>query len=201
MTEAKKNIHDPRVTLAKESVYHLPFPNNFFDCIILSEVLEHLGEEDTALQEIKRVLKKDGILLVTVPCEDFPFFWDPLNWLLMRFFHTHINKDIWWLAGIWADHVRLYTAQTLKSVLKRNDLQIVTQQRYISHSWPFAHFFLYGIGKNIIERCNVTAVSRFSTKPKPFARLLALLFRLPSIFEKNVSSHSPAVTLMAAVKK
>lgn len=44
----------------------LPFKNHFFDKIICSDVLEHLRNRNYAILEIKRVLKKDGkLLLVT----------------------------------------------------------------------------------------------------------------------------------------
>jgi SAM-dependent methyltransferase len=45
----------------------LPFPNNFFDMVILSEILEHLLYPQPALNEAQRVLKKGGLLFLTVP--------------------------------------------------------------------------------------------------------------------------------------
>jgi len=51
-------------------VYALPFANEAFDCIILSEVLEHLEEALPALAEIRRVLKVKGTLLLSVPYKE-----------------------------------------------------------------------------------------------------------------------------------
>lgn len=45
----------------------LPFPASAFDTVILSEVIEHVFDERTVLDEICRVLKPDGILLITWP--------------------------------------------------------------------------------------------------------------------------------------
>jgi SAM-dependent methyltransferase len=53
--------------VARASVYELPFESGSFDCIIISEVLEHLHHEDTALRELSRVLKPGGMLAVSVP--------------------------------------------------------------------------------------------------------------------------------------
>lgn len=45
----------------------IPFPDEYFDCILCSEVVEHLFDLDTVLNEMKRVLKKGGKILITCP--------------------------------------------------------------------------------------------------------------------------------------
>jgi len=45
----------------------LPFENDFFDLVYASEVLEHIYDTEFFLQEARRVLKKNGALIVTVP--------------------------------------------------------------------------------------------------------------------------------------
>ena len=49
------------------SVYQIPLDTASMDVIILSHVLEHLEEPDTALAEISRVLKPSGTFIVIVP--------------------------------------------------------------------------------------------------------------------------------------
>lgn len=51
----------------------LPFKNNSFHVVILIEVLEHLEMDVQSLEEIYRVLKPDGILIITAPNKLFPF--------------------------------------------------------------------------------------------------------------------------------
>lgn len=53
------------------TAYRIPFPDNFFDCVIGIEVIEHL--EPRAYREIKRVLKKNGKFIVTTPKPKFDF--------------------------------------------------------------------------------------------------------------------------------
>jgi len=48
-------------------VYRLPFMDNSFDGVLLNNILEHLEKPDDAFSEIKRVLKKDGRLLIELP--------------------------------------------------------------------------------------------------------------------------------------
>ena len=58
-------------TLSKVDVYYdgktIPFPNEHFDSIFCSEVFEHIFNLDEVIPEIKRVLKRGGQILVTVP--------------------------------------------------------------------------------------------------------------------------------------
>ncbi len=48
----------------------LPFKNHSFDCIIASELLEHLNTPEEFYKEVARVLKKGGILVLTTPNSD-----------------------------------------------------------------------------------------------------------------------------------
>ena len=53
--------------LANADAMSLPFADNTFDKIICSEVLEHIPDYHTALQEIERVLKPGGLFCASVP--------------------------------------------------------------------------------------------------------------------------------------
>lgn len=48
-------------------ITNIPEPDASFDAILCSEVLEHLPDPNAALKEFSRLLKKDGILIVTAP--------------------------------------------------------------------------------------------------------------------------------------
>ncbi len=57
------------------------FPESFFDVIRLNHVLEHLTDPKGTFREIKRILKPDGIVYITVPnTRSFNFWLFGENW-------------------------------------------------------------------------------------------------------------------------
>ncbi len=48
-------------------VHNIPFPDEFFDCVILQAVLEHVVDPFKCVQEVHRVLKNDGIVYAETP--------------------------------------------------------------------------------------------------------------------------------------
>lgn len=52
-------------------VSDLPFKDNFFDLVCLMDVIEHVSNDKLIIKEMCRVLKKGGILLMTLPALPF----------------------------------------------------------------------------------------------------------------------------------
>ena len=62
-----KSLNLPRVSFALQDITQMKFSQESFDAIVCFEVLEHVKEDNLALSEISRVLKKNGLLLLSVP--------------------------------------------------------------------------------------------------------------------------------------
>jgi ubiquinone/menaquinone biosynthesis C-methylase UbiE len=197
---ARRSAQDPRVTVREAIIEALPFPDGYFDFAICSEVLEHLSDDSAGLRELRRVLRPGGTLMVSVPDRDFPFLWDPVNWVLMRWFGTHVPKHIWWLAGIWADHERLYTPHDLRRVSEGAGFGVERMRTVVSHCFPFSHFLLYGVGKNLVERLALEQFDRFNYRRGTMSRYVAAVFRWPTRFD-SPTEQSPAVDIVARLSK
>jgi ubiquinone/menaquinone biosynthesis C-methylase UbiE len=59
-----------KVELAKAPGEKIPYEDKFFDKILCSEVIEHVLDPLPLLKEMKRVLKDDGILSLSIPNEN-----------------------------------------------------------------------------------------------------------------------------------
>lgn len=93
LENAKNMVKDKRVEFLEGSVLNLSkFQNDFFDIVVMWEVIEHIpkGNEKLAFLEINRVLKTGGFLFLSTPNKTF---WscvlDPAWWLMG---HRHYNK-------------------------------------------------------------------------------------------------------------
>lgn len=60
----------------------LPFSTGSFDCVLLSEVIEHLPAPQISIGEAARVLRSGGRLLVTTP--NYRSFWPVMEWTVDR---------------------------------------------------------------------------------------------------------------------
>ena len=71
------DLDEQRLKLAKERGLHvfkcdlekdrLPFPQDHFDLVTMFGVLEHLKFYDNSIAEARRVLKSNGLLLISIP--------------------------------------------------------------------------------------------------------------------------------------
>lgn len=67
MLAARELPHGERGGAVNGDALRLPFPDATFDCVIASEVLEHLWDDEGAIAELVRVLKPGARMAVTVP--------------------------------------------------------------------------------------------------------------------------------------
>ena len=77
--EAAKNKY-PGINFIQGEMEALPFEDEFFDTIIMMDVLEHTNDRIKSLSEICRVLKKGGKFIFSTPHKGTYAFLDPYNY-------------------------------------------------------------------------------------------------------------------------
>jgi SAM-dependent methyltransferase len=95
----------PDVPLFRFDLTHCPLPDNSVDAVVMLNVLEHIENDTAAMQQVYRILKPDGILVVEVPAG--PHLYDVYDKLLR--------------------HYRRYTSSSLRGLVKRANFQIIEQ--------------------------------------------------------------------------
>lgn len=63
IAQAKKDCHSTKVHFSVQDMFHLPYAEETFDVVIVSNALHIVPHPELALAEIRRVLKNDGILI------------------------------------------------------------------------------------------------------------------------------------------
>jgi len=64
---AKANFQNQNLRFCQGDVYKTGFADSSFSSIVSIETIEHLSDHDMFLSELKRVLKKDGVLVISSP--------------------------------------------------------------------------------------------------------------------------------------
>jgi len=64
---AKEHFLEKDIEFHKKDIRNLDFPDETFDCVVSFETLEHITEQEHVIDELKRVLKKGGILIISTP--------------------------------------------------------------------------------------------------------------------------------------
>ena len=73
--QAKQGVKSTKLYFSVQDMFHLPYADQSFDVVIVSNALHIVPEPERALAEIRRVLKEDGVLVApTFTHADNAFF-------------------------------------------------------------------------------------------------------------------------------
>lgn len=89
-------------TVLRGDVRALPFPDNSYDFVLATDIIEHIQEDNIAVAEIRRVLRPRGRVLITVPA----------------------FQSLWGLQDDQAFHVRRYRKRPLLELVRESGLEV-----------------------------------------------------------------------------
>ena len=141
-----------------------------YDLVAILDVLEHVPEDQAALESIARKLKPGGRILITVPAH--PWMWSA---------HDVVNH-----------HQRRYTKRTLREVIARAGLRIELMSYFNSLLFPLA------AAARLAGRITGKEDSDDTLPPAPANGLFEFLFGLERYAIGRVSL-TPGVSLVAVV--
>lgn len=139
----------------------LPFTDNFFKAVLLTEVIEHIWEDKKALEELRRVLVPDGKLLISIP------FWNDFHDR-----HYHIYSPI---------TAELLITHSGYKIIEKNYRGLVTSIPYEAGAflamllWPFFRDKSLGMVNEMLYRLHMALGSR---------RRLNMIFRFRRVFKR-----------------
>lgn len=129
------DIDPEKVAQAQQALAHvylapaeeLPFPNAYFDIVLLHEVLEHVADDRQAVREAYRVTKAGGRLVIFVPNRLYPFETHGIYWRGQYHFGNIplVNYLPLRLRNLLCPHVRTYTARGLRRLLVKLPHRVV----------------------------------------------------------------------------
>ncbi|MGB9771816.1 MAG: methyltransferase domain-containing protein [Candidatus Kapaibacteriota bacterium] len=102
--------------------YNLPFKDEAFDCVVASEVIEHLESPNSFISELVRIVKQNGKIIITTP------YREKIRYTLC----VHCNKPTPWNA-----HLHSFDEFSLNQIL--------------TNSSPLIHWRFYKFGNSLIQ--------------------------------------------------
>lgn len=135
----KKNIKLTKLLIDDHT--SLPYPDNYFDIVITGEIIEHVYDTDHFLQEIHRVLKPRGKLLLSTP--NLASFGRRLMLLfgINPIIENSPNRSES------AGHIRYFIKDTLKELLKSNKFKISVYHSDVVNFTPSGNLKSFTLAK------------------------------------------------------
>lgn len=131
------------LTLLLGNGLELPFVDGSFDRVICSEVLEHIDDYETVIEEIHRVLKPGGLLAVSVP--RFAPEW--VCWKLSDAYHE-----------VDGGHIRIFRKSALRRAIEA--FGMVSYDSHGAHALHVPYWWLRCLFDNDADAAPVSAYHR-----------------------------------------
>ena len=110
------------IPLVNGCAFALPFKDGSFDCVISSQVIEHIPYDESIFSEMRRVLRTGGTLIIGTPdCAT-------IGWRIIEPIYAFLTPG-----GYMVEHITHYTLDRLREILARYGIAI-EEIAYIARS-------------------------------------------------------------------
>lgn len=151
------------------------FDSEEFDLIIASDVLEHIRDDDKAVKEWVRILKKGGLIICFVPA----------------------RKILWSKHDEDNEHYRRYTKKGLEFIFRKNDCRIIR-----SSCWNFTLFLPTVLYRFLIRSfLGKSSISQLRESNYVMNLLLIQLLRLENFFLNIGVNYPIGISVFVIAKK
>lgn len=124
-----------KVNVRHGSILEEEYPYNYFDVIVMTDVIEHFADPLEVLTKVRRILKIDGLLYITTPDIDSAL--------------SRLLKAKWW--GIKKSHLVYFSRKTMVKMLDRAGFNLIRVNSYLrtfSLDYWFSRLSLYNASLN-----------------------------------------------------
>jgi len=104
---------NPEINILQGNVEKIDFPDNQFNIVSACALIEHINNPKTMISEVKRVLKNNGLFIITTPV---PFF-------------DKIAQFIKAVPGEY--HIELYNFKKINALLEKQDFNILENRKFM----------------------------------------------------------------------
>jgi len=182
---AKENYSGSNIEYLQGSGTEIPITDNSVDVVVTYETIEHIDDYEKFLQEIKRVLKKDGLALISTPNDEeyiednhfhlHEFTYPKLQKLATKYFKNHKSyfQSLWLYSTILPENSQ--TKEWEMSVNTINTCSIKTNE--------CIYFFLICSDRGIAEEIESLGV-------------IGEHYRLREVQATNLKNHAKHARLM-----
>ena len=116
---AKKRFKSSKLKFLMADAEKLPFEKNQFEAVFCLDSIEHFFEPEKVIREMRRVLKKDGYLVILVHTKSLLF-------RIIWFFWENTKGWVWK-----GTHIRKFSAEQLKKLIKNAGFEMIVERRFL----------------------------------------------------------------------
>lgn len=149
-------------------------PNNFYDFVLATDLLEHVEQDFLALKQIARILKPSGKLIITVPC--FEILWG---------FHDEASH-----------HKRRYLLAEIKSKVEASQMKVL--------KFYYFNFFLFLpilVFRKLTKFFGIRVKSESYVNSKFLNKFLRILFSIDVSLAQKIKFPFGVSAFILAVKE